>query len=211
MWKRLIAIWHKSRRIILNIGEWCRALVCRDTFWLTAFFSSADAPMSTSEPIILALNLMRLLANNDIGALHAELELLPEAVRGSSPVKYAMELERLMLEGNYHRVRVAAANAPDPSFQFFVRLLVPTIRREVAASVTAAYDSISKQTLTQMLLLDSPAELDAIVQQHKGAWRVVGDRVHFEREQTAVKDVTRVAAQLIEQNVNYARQVERIV
>lgn len=166
--------------------------------------------MSPSQPIVLALNLMRLLANNEIGALHAELELLPEAVRATAPIKYAMELERLMIEGNYHRVHTAAAAAPDPSFQFFVRLLVPTIRREVASCVTAAYDSIGKAALAKMLMFDTPAAFDAFVAEQR-QWRVAGERVHFEREQTAVKDVTRVAAKLIEQQVGYARQVERIV
>jgi 26S proteasome regulatory subunit N12 len=153
---------------------------------------------------------MRLLANNDIGALHAELELLPDPVRATAPVKFAMELERLMLEGNYHRVRVAAASAPDPSFQFFVRLLVPTMRREVAACATAAYDTIAKAALGKMLMFDAPADLDAFIAAQPN-WRVVGDRVHLEREQTASKDVTAVAAKLIEQHVGYARQVERIV
>ena len=158
-----------------------------------------------------SLNLLRLLAQNRLADLHAELELVPSTVRESKLVQFVLELERVILEGNYHRVRLAAKDMPDPSFGFFMRLLVPTVQQEIAACVAAAYDSLTKKALADMLMLDSVTQLAQFID-NNDAWRDDGARVVFERtDERTANDVTRVAPQLVHQQVEYARSVERIV
>ena len=36
-----------------------------------------------------------------------------------------------IVEGNYNRLRASAASVPHPSFSFFVRVMLPTVRKEV--------------------------------------------------------------------------------
>lgn len=157
--------------------------------------SSKTMAPSDRQPIVLGLNLMRLIARNQIADYHAELELLSPHFRSSQYIQYAMGLERcettssssfrvashssqqrqciatkksqnlcrFIVEGNYNRLRVSAQNVPHASFTFFVQVLLPTVREEVAACTAASYESITKSELRKFLIFNTDAELDRFI------------------------------------------------
>lgn len=80
---------------------------------------------------------------------------------------------------------------------------------KVAACTAASYESINKHELRKFLIFNSDAELDQFIA-HRQNWRVVNDRVLFQRDEVP-NDVTRVAPAIMTNTVNYARSLERIV
>ena len=65
---------------------------------------------------------------NRIAEFHTELELLPPDVQSHPCLHHAINLEQSLMEGAYNRVLAARQQMPDPSFKFFMDLLVKTVR-----------------------------------------------------------------------------------
>lgn len=88
----------------------------------------SDLPQSERMWPIIGLNLMGLLAHNRIAEFHTELELIPIRDHSNDYVRYCIQLEQYMMEGNYSKLLAGSANLPTQHYDFFARILTDTVR-----------------------------------------------------------------------------------
>lgn len=120
-------------------------------------------PESQRQFPILGLNLLRLLAQNRTAEFHTELELIPSELHDSNIyIKYPSQLEQYIMEGSFNKVLNARADGLySQEGQFFMGMLVDTVREEIAACAEKAYRTMSVAHAQQMLMFSAPAELEA--------------------------------------------------
>ncbi|KOO23497.1 26s proteasome non-ATPase regulatory subunit 8 [Chrysochromulina tobinii] len=166
---------------------------------LKVYYSDASilTPSQRQFPI-LGLNLLRLLAQNRIAEFHTELELIPtELQHANIYIKYPAQLEQHIMEGSYHKVL------------YFMDMLVDTVREEIAECSEKAYTSIAASELQSMLMLTSGEALAEFVEQR--GWRLDGKTVAFSKAEEEQPTQKLPSAQLIQETLSYAKELERIV
>jgi 26S proteasome regulatory subunit N12 len=179
---------------------------------LKTFYSDCAAvlPESQRQFPILGLNLLRLLAQNRIAEFHTELELIPtELQHANMYIKYPAQLEQHIMEGSYNKVLTAKHDGLfSQEGMYFMDMLVDTVRDEIAECSEKAYPSIESAQLQKLLMLGSNAELVAFAEQR--GWHIEGGTVTFagQDEEPAPK---LPSAQLIQETLAYAKELERIV
>jgi 26S proteasome regulatory subunit N12 len=78
---------------------------------------------------LLGLNLLCLLAKNRLSEFHTELELLsPKDIQTNIYIKHPVSLEQYLMEGSYNKVFLSKGNVPAPSYNYFIDILLRTIR-----------------------------------------------------------------------------------
>jgi hypothetical protein len=92
---------------------------------------------------ITGLYLTYFLSFNRIVDFHCELEQVPYENRSHASLKYPVELEHFIAEGNYQAIMSYSKNAPSSTFAWFTERIVDTIRHEIALSIQRSYDSLS--------------------------------------------------------------------
>merc|ERR1711971_384802 len=105
---------------------------------------------------------------------------------GDPHIRFPMELEQHMMEGCYNHVLSADARVPHPTYTFFTRKLIDTIRGEIADSMDKSYLKLSIKAAQEMLQFKSPQEVTGYIQQNCGqrpTWRVEGDYIVFHAEE----------------------------
>lgn len=165
---------------------------------------------SPNQSLVLALNLMRLLAHNRIAEFHTELELIPPAARGDPMIEYVLGLEQYLMEGSYAKITETGSNPLHPSFEFFLSILMSTVREEIAACSERAYGHISLAVMRKLLSLKSDAELRTFATEHD--WRIIGDTIHFTDTEEQAPTMDQVPSMdLIKRALFYAERLEQIV
>lgn len=177
----------------------------------TYYFDYASVlPPSPRAGHLLGLNLMRLIAQNRIAEFHTELELVPTELRTDSHVAYALRLEQQLTDGAYATILSNAADVPDASFRFFMDTLCVTARKETADCAERAYEVLDKATLVRLLALKDPEEVDTLAMER--GWVVSGDTVRFGGDDAGEAAVDlELSMDLIKRNMEYAKELERIV
>ena len=83
---------------------------------------------------LLGLNLLCLLAQNRVAEFHTELERLPASeIQNNIYIKHPVSLEQYIMEGSYNKVLLAKGNVPAESYNFFIDILMNTVRNEIAS------------------------------------------------------------------------------
>jgi 26S proteasome regulatory subunit N12 len=78
---------------------------------------------------LLGLNLLGLLASNEIARFHSELERIEtDQMMGNVLIQYPMQLEQWMMEGSYSKLWQAVAHPPVSNYVHFSEKLLGTIR-----------------------------------------------------------------------------------
>ena len=77
---------------------------------------------------ILGLNLLRLLANNQIADFHTELELIPTEMLDNTFIKHPIQLEQYLMEGSYTKIIESRNEVPSSTYSNFMEQLVHTVR-----------------------------------------------------------------------------------
>ena len=78
---------------------------------------------------LIGLNLLCLLARNRLAEFHTELELLsPKIIQTNIYIRHPVSLEQYLMEGSYNKVFLSKGNVPSPSYNFFIDILLRTIR-----------------------------------------------------------------------------------
>mmetsp|Transcript_6185 Transcript_6185/g.13203 ORF Transcript_6185/g.13203 Transcript_6185/m.13203 type:complete len:292 (+) Transcript_6185:45-920(+) len=189
-------------------------------------------PFSSELPLMLGLNLMRLLSQNRIAEFHTELEILPESLPSSSaasasskitlnelltapPIAFPMRLEQDLMEGAYPRIVRSKETMPHALFGVFLEHLVETVRREVADCAEKAYERIDVAYAVKVLMLDGDkAGWDAFCEDR--AWVVdetEGVVVFGEKKppQASEMEDTVPTVEVMRRSIAYAKELERIV
>eukprot|EP00126_Sphaerothecum_destruens_P006262 Sdes_comp19287_c0_seq2m10331 len=107
----------------------------------TYYFDFKDhLPESSYYHQLLGLNLLCLLATNNIAEFHTELELLdPNLLHNNIYIKHPVVIEQYLMEGSYNKIMLSRSNVPAEAYSFFMDMLVNTIRNEIALCMEAAY------------------------------------------------------------------------
>ena len=205
---------------------------------LKPFYSPAlevlGLPKSEHEFLIEGLYLMFLLSHNKVSEFYVALESIPANVRTANRyVSYPVELEQLLTEGAYSKVLRARSAVPDPCYQPFVGMLTEAVRHDVAGCMERAYDSLDIETAKRFLLFDASdcVGFDSYIAGLR--WTIEADgRVHFPEATTelarepslgltssqtmsmlsmSVPGIEDGCYRLIQETLNYAKELERIV
>ena len=83
---------------------------------------------------LLGLNLLCLLAQNRVAEFHTELERLPaNEIENNVYIRHPVSLEQNIMEGSYNKDLLAKGNVPAVSYNFFIDILMDTVRNEIAS------------------------------------------------------------------------------
>eukprot|EP00735_Rhodelphis_limneticus_P015016 TRINITY_DN9151_c0_g1::TRINITY_DN9151_c0_g1_i1::g.12469::m.12469 TRINITY_DN9151_c0_g1::TRINITY_DN9151_c0_g1_i1::g.12469 ORF type:complete len:261 (+),score=35.89,sp/P02889/PSMD8_DICDI/39.76/8e-56,PCI_Csn8/PF10075.4/2e-25,SAC3_GANP/PF03399.11/3.2e-24 TRINITY_DN9151_c0_g1_i1:92-874(+) len=158
--------------------------------------------------LMLGLNLLRLLVQNRIAEFHTELELIPIDQHDNPLIKLPLELEQYLMEGSYSKVIKAQFSPPDESYSYFLHVLQDTVRTVLAECSERAYDRLSlARAKTMFFFQNKDGEFDAFVA--KNGWTVENGYIHFRKIEE--KDESVPAMNLIQQTLQYAKELERVV
>lgn len=168
-----------------------------------------ELPESSYKYQLLGLNLLRLLAQNRLAEFHTELELLPtKEIQSNIYIKHPVSMEQYLMEGNYNKVFLAKGNVPAESYNFFIDILLLTIRDEIAGCAEKAYDKIALNEAARILFFSKPQELNTYAE--KRGWKTVDSHFVFTKEvKKTVDDIPSHSLAL--QAIEYARELEMIV
>lgn len=165
---------------------------------------------SSRQNLVLALNVMRLLAQNRIAEFHTELELISSETRKDRLVQFVLGLEQFLMEGSYAKIAAAGQKPPDPAFQFYLSVLMATVRDEIASCSEKAYKHISVSEAMKILSLSSEAEVLDFAKEK--SWVVRDGMIHFDEIKEQPQAVEQeLSMKLIKRTLNYAKELEQIV
>ncbi|RVD89351.1 uncharacterized protein DFL_000364 [Arthrobotrys flagrans] len=201
--------------------------------YLTPFYRlpSTVLPPSQQEPKILGLYLLLLLSQGDAAGFHTALEVLNAEGSGDAEkgwqwgdfVRYPVTLERWLMEGSYDKVWEATRKGKTPAEEFdvFTKILVQTLRSEIATSAQRAYPSLPISNAKNLLFLDTEKEVLQFARERD--WDIRDGRIYFppdeEYDVADIPDTASVAAAksaihsgtIIENTIGYANELEQIV
>lgn len=208
--------------VLLSVGLKDTKGFSRHFAQLKPFYADATTVPSDLRCPILGLNLLLLLINNELDGFHCELELLSDAEREDPAISFPVRLEQYLAMGSYNQVLEARANIPHPAFEYFMSLLMDTVRDFIAECTEVAYTSLSVEAAKKMLMLDSDQALEHFIQDSTyvvggetlykySSWVVDGGMVHFKTEATTAKSAEVPSMRLISECLSYATELERIV
>ncbi|KAK2191945.1 hypothetical protein NP493_42g09054 [Ridgeia piscesae] len=169
-----------------------------------------DLPESAYKFQLLGLNLLRLLAQNKLAEFHTELELLPiKELHQNVYIKHPVSIEQYLMEGSYNKVFLARGNVPAESYNFFIDILLNTIRDEIAGCIEKAYEKIVFGEAARMLFFESEKPMKTYAQEH--GWKLNKDNFfYFVHEESKTEEHV-PATDLVEKAISYARELEMIV
>lgn len=170
----------------------------------------SSLPESPFKDELLGLNLLFLLSQNRVAEFHTELELLPaDHIQKNLYISHPLSLEQYLMEGSYNKIFLAKDSVPAESYNFFIDILLDTIRGEIAACMEKAYDKVSLNEAARMLHLNS---LQAIQEYgNKRGWALRPDNMYYFGPTEQKLDDGLPSAELASQVVEYARELEMIV
>lgn len=159
---------------------------------------------------VLGMNLLFLLSQNRVAEFHTELELLPaEKIHSNKFICQPVVLEQYLMEGSYNKIFQIKSDVPAPSYNFFMDILIETVRDEIAACLERAYEKISIPEGAKRLNLKTQAEFKTFAT--KKNWKLGNDNFyHFASETPKPKEPI-PSLELAEQAIFYARELEMIV
>lgn len=138
---------------------------------------SSKLPASDRQWPLMGLHLLSLLASNQIGAFHTELETIEQKDQERVYIKFALQLEQWLMEGSFNKILKAGKTLPAPQYAFFVDVLSQTVRDKIADCSAEAYESLPVGEAKQVLMLDSDAAVLGYAQ--KRGWTVSNGVILF--------------------------------
>lgn len=169
-----------------------------------------DLPESAYKSQLLGLNLLRLLAQNKLADFHMELELLPaKDLHQNIYIKHPVSIEQYLMEGSYNKVFLARGNVPAESYNFFIDILLSTIRDEIAGCIEKAYEKIAYNEAARMLFFDSLKPMKKYAAERE--WALKEDNFFYYEHEEKKGDEIIPAVDLAQQAIQYARELEMIV
>eukprot|EP01118_Nematostelium_gracile_P006096 TRINITY_DN194_c0_g1_i1.p1 TRINITY_DN194_c0_g1~~TRINITY_DN194_c0_g1_i1.p1 ORF type:complete len:278 (-),score=83.42 TRINITY_DN194_c0_g1_i1:27-809(-) len=169
---------------------------------------ASKLPASQQELPLTGLNLLRLLSKNYLAEFHTELELIPFEKQSNVYIKHPVQLEQYMMEGSYNKVLKATSDVPSKYFSFFMGLLMNTVRDQIASCSEAAYRNVSLGDAQKILAFQNADQLKQYSDSR--GWKIENNTIQFKHDSANDKnDIPTLG--LIQQTLQYARELERIV
>merc|ERR1719150_3319034 len=170
---------------------------------------NSKLPESAFKYQLLGLNLLCLLAQNRVAEFHTELERLPASeIQNNIYIKHPVSLEQYIMEGSYNKVLLAKGNVPAESYNFFIDILMNTVRNEIASCLEKAYKDISCSDAARMLSIGA-GDVNSYAAER--GWQIVGGRLQFRGADAENEEQGVPSVQLANMAITYAREMEQIV
>lgn len=170
-----------------------------------------ELPESPRYLMLLGLNLIRLLVCSRIAEFHSELEKIHiEAHGGNSYIRFAVELERYLMEGSYNKLLTSRKKAPSNEYIPVVEMLEHTVRDEVANCIPQCYKELSIRAAQKIMMLDSEEKVRSVGAER--SWILSPDRNHFiftREEDTLKKEIPFM--EMIDQHIQFVADLQNIV
>eukprot|EP00622_Pseudochattonella_farcimen_P007610 FR743632.1.p1 GENE.FR743632.1~~FR743632.1.p1 ORF type:complete len:261 (+),score=37.73 FR743632.1:74-856(+) len=208
--ERQIACDTFEQAVLLSVGLEDTQSFQRHFAQLKPYYAESAVPPASS-CLFNGLNLMLLLVENRLAEFHSELELLTEEERQAEEIAFPIRLEQYLMVGSYNQVLDAKSRLPNSSFEFFMSLLLDTVRDFIAECTEVAYTSLSMDAAQKMMMLQSREELTQFIEEAHDNWVVEGDTIRFTPPPTASKSSEVPSMRLISEALTYATELERIV
>ncbi|XP_011495466.1 PREDICTED: 26S proteasome non-ATPase regulatory subunit 8 isoform X1 [Ceratosolen solmsi marchali] len=175
------------------------------------FDYKSSLPESAYKYQLLGLNLLFLLSQNRVAEFHTELELLPvDCIQSNIYIRHPLSLEQCLMEGSYNKIFLAKGNVPAASYNFFIDILLNTVRDEIGACMESAFDKISIKDAARMLNLSTEKETMQFCNKKK--WTVAKDGYfHFGAPSEKKVEEPIPSTELVTLAIDYARELEMIV
>lgn len=175
------------------------------------FDYKSGLPESAYKYQLLGLNLLFLLSQNRVAEFHTELELLPsDQIQSNVYIRHPLSLEQCLMEGSYNKIFLAKGNVPAASYNFFIDILLNTVRDEIGACMESAYDKVSIKDASRMLNLSS--EKDTMAFATKKNWTLTKDgHFYFTAPNEKKAEDPIPSGDLATLAIDYARELEMIV
>lgn len=139
----------------INVGDkdaFQRSITSLRPYYCDYKENDAKSVGSDMTMTVVGLNLLYLLVENRLADFHCELELLSEAQQTHPYVTFCTQLDQHLVVGSYDQVLTSAASPPVAYYSFFLTSLLETVRLNIGECVSAAYDSLTVQAATQILM-----------------------------------------------------------
>lgn len=170
-----------------------------------------ELPVSPQYMMLLGLNLVRLLVLSQIAKFHSELEKIPSDAQGGNPyIRFAVQLERFLMEGSYNKLLTSRKKAPSNEYIPVVEMLETTVRQEVANCIPHSYTILSVPAAKKILMVGSTEEVLQIGREHE--WQLSADGNHFvftREEDKAKKEIP--FKEMIKQHISFVADLQNIV
>jgi len=111
------------------------------------------------------------------------------------------------MEGSYSKVLKAREAVPSETYNFFMDILMETVRNEIAHCLQAAYRHLHVSDAQKLLAFSSPAQVKTFAEEHQ--WKISGDQILFKVDGEVKAAVPTI--KLIKKSLRYARELEKIV
>jgi len=198
------AFWSIAKRDIPSFERYMAQLKC---YYLD--FKS-ELPDSSYKCELLGLNLLCLLSQNRVAEFHTELEIIAHQdvlVLENVYIKHAVSMEQYLMEGRYNKIFLAKRLVPAEPYNFFIDILLDTIRDEIATCVEKSYSRMHADYAAKVLNITG-AQLNTYA--NKRGWIIGKDKVYsFSTEE---KQEDRIPSyELAKDAIEYAKELEMIV
>uniref|UniRef100_A0A0N5BVQ4 26S proteasome non-ATPase regulatory subunit 8 n=1 Tax=Strongyloides papillosus TaxID=174720 RepID=A0A0N5BVQ4_STREA len=170
--------------------------------------------------LLNGLYLMYLLTMNDLSTFHLQLEQISPDLQKNNPyISTPVKLEQYINEGAFNKVVLSEKTIPSPYFMAFVRILMDTVRDEIATNIEESFQKLSKEDARQHLHFTNDEELKAFAE--KRNWKLdsslnrseiyVFNKAIQKTEEAAGGNLKLDTKRISEQTLFYAKQLEMIV
>ncbi|CAJ0585551.1 unnamed protein product, partial [Mesorhabditis spiculigera] len=179
---------------------------------IMAFYASLrdDSP---NKHLLVGLNLMFLLVSNRLSDFHVLLEQIDQSVQSGNPyVSTPVKMEQSLMEGAYNKIVLTEKNIPSPYYAPFVRIMMDTVRSEIASNLEKSFKQCPVRDAQTLLLLDDQASLKKFAEARK--WKLEGTNYNFGDEKMETGDLHKTGLdtqRIARQAIYYAKQLEMIV
>jgi len=199
--------------VILSIKTKDKEAFQRNLSSLRPYYTGYSSVVSESEMkyFILGLNLLYLLVENRLADFHCELELLSEQQQQHKAIAFCTQLDQHLMVGSYDQVMAAASHPPVEYYQFFLTSLLETVRINIAECAAASYRMLTLPAATQILMFSTEQETLDFIAEHHEDWNVADNVVELRTNKAAARVDSVPAMKLVQQNLSYATELERIV
>jgi len=198
------AFWSIARRDIPSFERYMAQLKC---YYLDF---KDELPESPYKCELLGLNLLCLLSQNRVSEFHTELELFahPDVhILENNFIKHAVKLEQYLMEGRYNKIFVAKSLVTGDAFNFFIDILLDTIRDEISTCVEKSYNRLHTKAASQVLNISGP-NLQTYAK--KRGWKSANDG-YFYYNMEKKQDDRIPSMDLAKDSIEYAKELEMIV
>ncbi|KAJ3448068.1 26s proteasome non-atpase regulatory subunit 8 [Anaeramoeba flamelloides] len=162
---------------------------------------------SENELLILGMHLLYLLSLNRIGEFHTELELIEFESRSNPFIKFNLQVEELLLDGNYLGIQTICEKPPSDLYSVFVSRLKLSIRELILDCADKSYKSLDLKTAKEFFMMESIEEVKEIAK--KNNWPIENDKIIFENLDEDEEKIP--TNKVIREILDYAKELEKII